>query len=245
MTGHFGNKIRICAYLAAIVGLYFLTSQINHFLGEGQKRTESMGGAVAVSSGEETPFSQTEAEQKKVALTFDDGPGPYTERLLDGLKERNVQATFFVLGEKAELCPETIQRMHEEGHVIGNHTYSHTQLNVISCEQALEEVERTNQVIERLTGERPDLLRPPYGECRDMMKKNLDMVITLWDVDPLDWCTLHSDIVAKRVIEDVKENDIILLHDIYETSVDAALEIVDELTEQNYKFVTVDELLFP
>ena len=182
---------------------------------------------------------------KKVALTFDDGPGSSTERLLDELQKRNVRATFFVVGEKVEEYPDTLRRMKEEGHIIGNHTYSHIQLTGGSCESAIEEVQKNSRVIEEITGERPLFLRPPYGECTKKMKEQLDMFVVLWDVDPLDWSVQNTDLVTERVLKQVKENDIILLHDIFDTSVDAAVRIVDALQQEQYEFVTVDELLFP
>ena len=144
---------------------------------------------------------------KKVALTFDDGPGSSTERLLDELQKRNVRATFFVVGEKVEEYPDTLRRMKEEGHIIGNHTYSHIQLTGVSCESAIEEVQKNSRVIEEITGERPLFLRPPYGECTKKMKEQLDMFVVLWDVDPLDWSVQNTDLVTERVLKQVKEND--------------------------------------
>lgn len=182
--------------------------------------------------------------QKKIALTFDDGPHPtYTEKLLDGLKERGVHATFFVTGEHAELHPDIIKRMHEEGHLIGNHTYSHIQLRSRNRKQFQEELVETNQVIEKITGEEVLYVRPPYGSWDKSLEKELNMFPVLWTIDPTDWSCLSAETVTKRVVNKAKENGIILLHDYYETSVEAALEIVDELMDGGYTFVTVDEIL--
>lgn len=186
-----------------------------------------------------------EEEMKKVAITFDDGPSVYTERLLEGLKERNVCATFFVVGERAEEYPKLLKQMKEQGNLIGNHTYSHTQLNAVDCEIALAEVKKTNDIIQEQTGVSCEYLRPPYGECCSAVKEQLDMVTVLWDVDPLDWCTDDAKTVATRILEKTGENDIILLHDCYESSVQAAFLVIDALKEKGYEFVTVDELLFP
>ena len=184
-------------------------------------------------------------EVKQIALTFDDGPHPfYTEQLLDGLKERGVQVTFFVTGEHASLHPDIIKRMHEEGHVIGNHTYSHMQLRQDNREAFKKELQQTNQVIKELTGKDVVYVRPPYGAWDKELEKELNMIPVLWSVDPLDWCTEDVQTVVRRVKEKVKDNSIILLHDYFDTSVTAALQIVDELLEEGYEFVTVEEMVF-
>lgn len=181
----------------------------------------------------------------RIAITFDDGPHPtYTEQLLDGLKERGVHATFFVTGEHAELHPDIIRRMQEEGHLIGNHTYSHIQLRKNNQDAFKEELIHTNQVIKEITGEDVIYVRPPYGSWDKSFEQELNMIPVLWTIDPLDWCSHDASCVVSRVTGKAKENDIILLHDYYDTSVEAALEIVDELMEEGYTFVTVEEILF-
>lgn len=185
-----------------------------------------------------------QAENPRIALTFDDGPHPaYTEQLLDGLKERGVHATFFVTGEHAQLHPDLILRMKEEGHLIGNHTYSHIQLCSGNKKTFREELVRTNEILEGITGEEVLYVRPPYGSWDKALEKELNMFPILWTIDPTDWSCLNADTVVRRVVGKAKENGIILLHDYYETSVEAALQIVDELTEEGYSFVTVDELV--
>lgn len=184
-------------------------------------------------------------ETKKICLTFDDGPHPYyTEQLLDGLKERGVKATFFVTGEHAVLHPDVIKRMSEEGHAIGNHTYSHMQLKSSNREAFKEELLKTNEVLEKITGDEVVYVRPPYGTWDKKLEQELNMIPVLWNVDPLDWCSDDAVCVAGKVIAKAQENDIILMHDYYESSVTAALEIVDELLEDGFLFVTVEEILF-
>lgn len=184
-------------------------------------------------------------EIKQIALTFDDGPHPsYTEKLLDGLKERHVKATFFVTGEHAELHPDIIRRMHEEGHIIGNHTYSHIQLTKSNRETFKNELIKTNEIIENITNEEVQYVRPPYGSWDKKLETELNMFPILWNVDPLDWCTANAVCVAQSIISHVEDHDIILMHDYYETSVEAALIAIDELTKQGYQFVTVEEILF-
>lgn len=131
---------------------------------------------------------ETQKEQiKKIALTFDDGPHPcFTEQLLDGLKERGVKATFFVTGEHAELHPEVIERMENEGHLIGNHTYSHMQLRSGNREEFRKELIKTNEVISGITGEEVLYVRPPYGSWDKSFEEELNMFPVLWTVDTLD-----------------------------------------------------------
>ncbi len=184
-------------------------------------------------------------ELKMVALTFDDGPhAKYTEKLLDGLKERGIKATFFLIGESIEGKEELVKRMSEEGHLIGNHTYYHTQLTKVSTEKACTEIWKTNTIIYEVTGKMPEYIRPPFGEWNEELACAVEMLPVLWDIDPLDWKYQNKDRIVKHVINNVKDGDIILLHDVYGTSVEAALEIVDKLKEKGYIFVTVDELMF-
>ena len=198
----------------------------------------------AVSSGVCHVFWKQEETQKKIAITFDDGPHPtYTEELLDGLKERGVPATFFVTGEHAALHPELIKRMQQEGHLIGNHTYSHIQLRRGNREEFRNELKKTNKILEEITGEEVVYVRPPYGSWDKALEKELNMFPVLWTIDPTDWSCLDAQSVTQRVLDKAQENGIILLHDYYKTSVEAALEIVDALQEQGYTFVTVEELV--
>lgn len=183
-------------------------------------------------------------EAPRVALTFDDGPNrEYTKALLDGLKKRGVKASFFLMGKNIAGNEELVKRMHDEGHLIGNHTFDHVQLNKLSDAQACEQITKTSNRIYEITGEYTTFIRPPFGAW----KKDLDCVVTmipvLWDIDPLDWKTDNADKVVSRVEKDVEDGDIILLHDNYASSVEAALRIVDDLSKQGYRFVTADELL--
>lgn len=184
-------------------------------------------------------------EKKKIAITFDDGPHPeYTEQLLDGLKERGVKATFFVTGENAELHPDIIKRMSEEGHLIGNHTYSHIQLKDSNREEFKEELLKTNEIITGITGKEVLYVRPPYGIWDKAFEKELNMFPVLWTIDPLDWCSTDAAGITRKVVSKAEENDIILMHDYYASSVTAALAVVDELQKEGFEFVTVEEILF-
>lgn len=208
-------------------------------LGQTAKTEETLSGGIL-----EGDAIQSE-NIKKVALTFDDGPHPqYTEQLLDGLKERGVVATFFVTGKNASLHPDIILRMSEEGHLIGNHTYSHLQLQTGNLEDFIEELKKTNEIIEEITGKEVEYVRPPYGTWDKSIEADLNMIPVLWTVDPLDWCSSNASNVARKILNEVEENDIILMHDYYDSSVTAALKVVDELLEQGYVFVTVEDILF-
>lgn len=203
-----------------------------------------MGQSAAVQVSENSSIRAEKTITAKVALTFDDGPHPvYTPQLLDGLNERGVHATFFVVGKNILGNEALLKRMETEGHLIGNHTYSHVKLSELDIARACAEVEKTNALICEVTGKEPEFIRPPFGEWKKAMECSFEMIPVLWDVDPLDWTTKNTALVVERVLKDTKAGDIILLHDYYQSSVDAALEIVDALTERGYKFVTVDELI--
>lgn len=185
------------------------------------------------------------AETKIVALTFDDGPHPtYTTTLLDGLQERGVKVSFFVTGEHADLHPEVIQRMAEEGHLVGNHTYSHIGLTKSNEKKFRDELAATSELLEKLTGKETAYVRPPYGTWNKKLEKECNLIPVLWNVDSMDWSLQDVAKIKKRVLRSVKDGSIILMHDYFDTSVIAALEIVDELLKQGYTFVTVDEMVY-
>ncbi len=223
----FLSYLKLIIYVFALLALYLIWN-------------DEAVDEVAVSGKEEDVATK---EIKRVAITFDDGPHSiYTEQLLDGLKERNVVATFFVVGANIEENEEIIQRMNDEGHLIGNHTYSHTDICNLSVEQRNEEIYKTNERIKAITGETVGYIRPPFGNCKD---KNVDeMLVIMWNVDPRDWCIMDADVVVENIVKDVEAGDIILLHDIFKSSVEAALKVIDILKEKGYEFVTVEELIF-
>lgn len=188
--------------------------------------------------------SATPVEAPKIALTFDDGPSAaWTPALLDGLKERGVKATFFLIGENADKNPEIVKRMAEEGHLIGNHTYHHVELTKVSENEARLELADTSAAIVRITGKEPEYMRPPFGAWQRKLEQEIQMLPVLWTIDPLDWTTENQDEIVNKVVTEAEENDIILLHDCYKSSIEAGLRIVDILQEEGFMFVTVDELL--
>lgn len=233
-----GKIIRLSMYITLI----FVASYIWKIELDNENQVEKVS---AVTGAEVSADTQPDVSTKKVALTFDDGPHPeYTPMLLDGLKERNVVATFFVIGEQAEAHPEIIQREYDEGHLVGNHTYSHVQLNILSDEQAGEEIQKTNDVIESIIGEPVEYVRPPYGLWKDSLDKQFEMICIQWDVDTDDWTTTDVDWIVNNALKNVEDGDIILMHDYYKSSVEAAFIIIDQLKAEGYQFVTVDKLIF-
>lgn len=184
--------------------------------------------------------------RKCVALTFDDGPANYTDRLLDTLTRAHVRATFFVLGQQVDANPSQARRIVAEGHQIGNHSWSHRDLSALSEADRSREITRTTREVERVTGIVPQLLRPPYGATNapvDLTAKRLDLPEILWDVDPLDWRDRDSRLVRARVLSHARRGSIILMHDIHRTSVDAVPAIIAGLRSRGFTLVTVSELL--
>lgn len=194
--------------------------------------------------GVESTNAGVENEAPKIALTFDDGPsGQYTEKLLDGLKERGIKASFFLIGEYAKENPELVERIYKEGHLIGNHTYHHVDLTHLSREEAKKELIETDRVVSNVTGEHVAYMRPPFGAWQQDLEVELEVMPVLWTKDPLDWTTENISEIVNKVVTDIEENDIILMHDCYGSSVEAALKIIDILHKEGYEFVTVDEIL--
>lgn len=188
-------------------------------------------------------YEENQEERRVVALTFDDGPHPViTPKVLEVLKEKKVKATFFVIGEQAEIYPDVLKRLSEQGHEIGNHTYSHVSLCAISEQTAYEEVAKASQVIEEIIGKEVSLLRPPYGKYN----KQLDLSKYLnvgWNVDTLDWTKASVDAILTRVKKQVKPGAIILMHDQYENTAISLPYIIDWLIEEGYEIVSIEEML--
>lgn len=186
--------------------------------------------------------------EKYVALTFDDGPtAGVTARLLDGLRERFVPATFFLCGYRMDRCPELLRRMADEGHELGIHGQTHRYLHDCPAETVRQELTATADRIADLCGVRPTLFRPPGGLTGGAVKPTaaeLGLSIILWSVDPQDWATHDSGTVVQRILSTVKDGDIILLHDLSDSSVAAAMTVIDTLEAEGYRFCTVSELAF-
>lgn len=221
--------------------LSFFGISVNIKEGETKEQTMAANGSKVEKSEEDT---LAEDMAPKIAITFDDGPGRgCTGRLLDGLKERGVKATFFLIGENAKENPELVKRIYDEGHLIGNHTYHHVEISKVSDEKAKREIEDTNQVIMEITGEPVIFMRPPFGVWQKKLELEIDVFPVMWTIDPLDWTTENADEIVNKIVSQAEEDAIILMHDCYDSSVDAALRIIDILEKEGYEFVTVDQLI--
>ena len=182
---------------------------------------------------------------KVIALTFDDGPGPYTEKLLDILDKYDAKATFFLIGSKVSGQASVVRNIQARGHQLGNHSWSHPELPKLSVDQIAGEIDRTNEAIRQATGVKPSILRPPYGAVNGVVLEQLrlrNMSSILWSVDTRDWADRNSQIVCSRAVAGARPGAVILMHDIHQTSVNAVPCILSSLKQQGYSFVTIQRL---
>lgn len=187
--------------------------------------------------------SAQENTDKMIALTFDDGPGPYTDELLDGLEKLNAKASFFLVGEKIKSYPDTVARIAEKGHLIGNHTYSHIKLTALSPDEIKKEIDKTNEEIEAITGEAPQFFRPPFGRYNSDTLNYVDMISIRWSKDTIDWKYEDEEKLYRYLIKNAGDGEIFLMHDVEKTTVKGVLRAIETLQKQGYKFVRADELL--
>lgn len=181
--------------------------------------------------------------KKLVALTFDDGPSyGITEQLLDGLKSRDAKVTFFVLGSRAEQYKDIVQRAYLDGHTIGSHSYEHKNLLNLNEQDLTADLKKTNDAIFNATGSLPFALRPPYGNYDQGIIDNAGMPIVIWNIDTEDWKNRDAQITYQNILDHIDDGSIVLLHDLYGTSVEAALQLIDDLSDQGYAFVSLEEL---
>ncbi|MCP2339457.1 polysaccharide deacetylase family protein [Actinomadura rupiterrae] len=186
------------------------------------------------------------AVAKCVALTFDDGPGPDTPRLLDELNRAGVRVTFFVVGTNAAAYPELVRREAAEGHEIGDHSQDHRDLTRLPPIQVHAQIQETQDVLRQITGQAPVLLRPPYGASNGVVSdvaRSLGLVQALWNADTLDWRDRDASAVADRAVAGARPGGVVLMHDIYGTTVDAVPQIIARLKAQGYTPATVSDLL--
>ena len=186
--------------------------------------------------------------QKIVALTFDDGPGPYTAELLDFLKQEGVRATFFVLGTRVDAYPKLIRRMADEGHEVGNHSNAHNMLHRMDLVGVRQEMGRCAEKIEKLLGYRPSVMRCPGGNTSSIVTQyaqEAGIPVAYWSVDTRDWESRNKDAILNVAFgkNGIKDGSIVLMHDIYKTTVEAAKEMVLRLKAEGYTFVTTSELI--
>ena len=185
-----------------------------------------------------------DSDKKLVALTFDDGPNYNTNKILDILNKYHVPATFFVLGSRIKGNEYILEKMKSSGMEIGNHTYNHLLLTKYSKDKIKKEIDDTSDLIFEVTGKRPRLLRPSYGSFNKKIKSVSEMPIIIWDVDTLDWKYHNSKKITSRVVNKVRDGDIVLMHDIYSATANALNSIIPILTDMGYSFVTVSDLFY-
>lgn len=182
-------------------------------------------------------------DRKVVAFTFDDGPNPNTTpTLLTELNKRGMNASFFMLGRNAEKYPEVVKMVDQNGFEIGSHTYQHRNLKRISNEEQSYEINQTKNIIHRIIGKNPTSIRPPYGNYNDVTLSYIDTPIILWNVDTLDWKYRDANATYQNSIDQIEDGSIVLFHDIYYASIDAAIRMADELYMRGYLLLSVKEL---
>lgn len=182
-------------------------------------------------------------DDRVLALTFDDGPSKYTNKILDVLKKYDACGTFFLIGNKVDFYGDVLKRMLLEGSEIGNHSYDHKLLTRLSKADFQKEISKTQDAIKKVTGFTPTLFRPTYGGYTNILKSYTDLKFVLWDVDSRDWQVKTKDKIIKNILPNVKSGSIILMHDNHEYSLNALEDVLKSLKNQGYKFVTVSELL--
>lgn len=190
---------------------------------------------------EEGKYDETK-QRPMIALTFDDGPGEYTEELINCLVENNAKATFFVLGQNVEAYPEIAKELSDAGMELGNHSYSHPDLVTIGAEAAAQQVSNTDAALKAATGFEATVMRPPGGSFNDSVKAAIDHPLIIWSIDTRDWATKSEDQTYQVVMDNAQDGSVVLMHDIHEWSVKAAIRMIPDLIAKGFKLVTVSEL---
>lgn len=207
-------------------------------------------GNVQYSLSEAQGYGAEEQDEKKdidpdkpmIALTFDDGPSKYTPEILKVLKENDSKATFFVVGSQVERFGDVLNQVIENGNEVGNHSYNHKDLTTVTDEELYKQVKGTDDLIYIASGYTPTLMRTPYGKSGDELNKKILNPVIKWSVDTRDWESRNTEMIVDKVIKNVKDGDIVLMHDIYDSTAEAAKIVISKLVEMGYQLVTVSEL---
>lgn len=179
-----------------------------------------------------------------IAFTFDDGPSKeYTKQIMDIFNKANGKATFFMLGTQVKKYPEVVSTIYQQGFEVASHTLNHKNLAFLNKKETYTEIMKTQDLIYQITGEDPLLLRPPYGSLPNIDVASLNLHIALWNIDTLDWKSKDPNLIQQNILNDVKDGSIILMHDIYKTSVQSIEKIVPILKQQGYQFVTMSDMI--
>lgn len=190
---------------------------------------------------EDGKYDETK-QRPMIALTFDDGPGEYTEELINCLVENNAKATFFMLGQNVEAYPEIAKELSDAGMELGNHSYSHPDLVTIGADAAAQQVSNTDAALKAATGFEATVMRPPGGSFNDSVKAAIDHPLIIWSIDTRDWATKSEDQTYQVVMDNAQDGSVVLMHDIHEWSVKAAIRMIPDLIAKGFKLVTVSEL---
>ncbi len=178
-----------------------------------------------------------------VALTFDDGPfAPVGNQIMDCLAQYGGKATFYVVGDRCPSYRAEMQRMAAEGHEIGNHTYEHKYLHKLSAAEIQYQISKGSQIIQEVSGVAPTTVRLPGGNKNATVLANVNGPIIMWSIDTLDWKTRNTQSTVDKVLGNVKDGDVVLMHELYKQTGDAAVQIIPKLVERGYQLVTVSEM---
>lgn len=186
--------------------------------------------------------SDIDPKKKMVALTFDDGPGPYTTDIVDCLKKNNGRATFFVVGNRVNSNKKAVKQADKAGCEIGSHSFDHANLAKLSQKDIQSQMKKTDERIKKIIGKKAAVMRAPYGETGGSVKRAVGKPIILWSIDTEDWKTRSKEKTISAVMNHVKDGDIVLMHDIHKSTKEAALSIIPRLKSEGYQLVTVSEL---
>lgn len=191
----------------------------------------------------EAYLNEIKGNKKLIAFTFDDGPtNNYTNKLLSSLDKYNARVTFFVVGDRVSKYSKTLKRAYDMGNEIGSHTYNHKNLAELKPEELEKQIEKTNQAVKSVIGVTPGLMRPPYGSYDDKVKTAAKVPVIMWSLDTLDWKNRDKNKICENIVKNAHDGSIVLMHDLYETTVDGAIMAMDKLQHEGYAFVTVSEL---
>ena len=228
------------------LGLTILLTFLGALIGQTQEAQPSP--TPGETPSKPATYTQAHVDQPYIAMTFDDGPSAEnTPRLLEMLKQRNIKATFFLIGQNVASNPDLVRRILAEGHEIGNHSWTHPQLSRLSDQKVTAEITKTQDAIKDASGFTPTLLRPPYGAItsrqREWIENQFGLSIILWSVDPFDWKRPGASVISQRILSQARPGAIILSHDIHKQTVDAMPATLDGLMRKGFKFVTVSQLI--
>ncbi|MFV0363191.1 MAG: polysaccharide deacetylase family protein [Suipraeoptans sp.] len=233
----------------AYKGFAYIDDNMYLFNSEGKMQTGEMKeGSILYKTDDDGKIVSAEAQgidpnKPMVALTYDDGPGDRTEELLNTLEQFGAKATFFMLGNRITGREGTVKRMYDLGCELGNHSYDHPQLTNLSPDQIQAQINSTNNLITNASGgHSATVIRPPYGAIDDTVKQYVNLPMILWNVDTLDWKTKKLQATVDEVMRTIQDGNIILMHDIHGSTVDASKILIPRLIEQGYQLVTVTEM---